>query len=144
MIYHIEIDGLLSHSYSLQFIILMQLESAGGGPDNEAREALTRLQTSLQTLEAAKAGAFDHIDTSQGDISAPSVAINEDSLPQQMETLQGRVGNLERRLEELPPGTKEILGSAAGEWIGVQLHSSDGVQEEKTVSQSALPLPPPS
>ena len=123
----------------------MQLESAGGAVDTEAREALTRLQTSLQTLEAAKAGAFDHIYSN----ADPFIA-NEASIPQQMETLQGRVGNLERRLDELPDGTKKILGSAAGDWIDTQLHREEsdvvgklGNVEEKEISQAA-DLPPQS
>ncbi len=127
----------------------MQLESAGGAPDSEARQALLRLQASLQTLEAAKAGAFDHIDPSDIPSTTTTVDNNEVSIPQQMETLQGRVGNLERRLEELPPGTKEILGSAAGEWIDEQLHNvgnleGDGVGEVKGTTQQPPPssLPP--
>jgi hypothetical protein len=119
------------------------LESAGGGPDSEAREALTRLQASLQTLEAAKTGAFDHIDPTTN----PAIVEDDVSIPQQMETLQGRVGNLERRLEALPPGTKQILGSAAGEWIDEQLHTVNGASEAvnggQDMSQEALQPHPP-
>jgi hypothetical protein len=130
---------------------VLQLESAGGGPDTEAREALTRLHASLQTLEAAKAGAFDHVDPSEDPLTVASET-GALSIPQQMETLQGRVGNLERRLEQLPPGTKEILGGAAGEWIDEQLHSTgsggtsevliDGVGTEGQEAAEA-PVPPP-
>ncbi|KAL4514174.1 hypothetical protein Ndes2526A_g09229 [Nannochloris sp. 'desiccata'] len=124
--------------------LLSELESAGNGPDSEAREALTRLQASLQTLEAAKAGDFDHINPSDN----PAIVKNDVTIPQQMETLQGRVGNLERRLEELPPGTKEILGSAAGEWIDEQLHTVSGaveavVDEDAKETPQAPPPPQP-
>jgi len=119
------------------------LESAGRAPDSEAREALTRLEASLQTLEAAKTGDLDPSD------NPAIVEENDISIPQHMEALQGRVGNLERRLEELPLGTKEILGSAAGEWVDEQLHTVNGTLEavvvdgENDTSQDTDTQPPP-
>ena len=60
-----------------------------------------------------------------------------------METLQGKLGNLEQRLEGLPTETKQILGSAAGEWIDEQLHSSSGGISEVDEEKDSLPPPPP-
>jgi hypothetical protein len=61
-----------------------------------------------------------------------------------METLQGKLGDLEQRLEGLPTETKQILGSAAGEWIDEQLHSSSsGGISEADEEKDTLPPPPP-
>lgn len=92
----------------------MQLEEANGGdPDPEARQALLRLQGSLEALDAAKSR---NIDNDANTIPEPA------SLPQQMEVLQGRMGHLERRLEELNPATQQILENTAGEWLDSQLN----------------------
>ena len=95
-----------------------QMESASGGaPDSEARQALLRLQKSLETLEAAKLGNS----TESNEIRAPEGA----SLPQQMEVLQGRMGHLERRLEAMDPDTQQIVGEAAGEWLHSQISDQE-------------------
>ena len=91
-----------------------QMEESGGGPDEEAREALRRLHAQLAALEAARAGALQE----DGPAAGPP-------LDTQIELLQDRLGSLEQRVETLAPGARAVLAGAAGRFIADSLNGED-------------------
>lgn len=98
------------------------MENATGEIDSTARNALDRLHHQLRELDRA----MQSKDSSSDD---PGIQQSVD-IPKQLESLEGRIESLGRKLDSASPETHRILQQAGGPWL--EKHS----QLDKTVSNN--------
>lgn len=111
-------------------LYLQQLEAVHGGhPDNEARIALQKLQDQLTKLEKAKNTST----TPEDGHAASSLSLHDDTtlIANDIENIEQRLTVLEKKIEDLPPQTQEILASAAGTYLMEHLPQRRADNEHK-------------
>jgi len=109
---------------------MIQMEQAGGAADCEARSALQRLTAHLDLLEATRCGVSDDASTADTNV-----------VENQFESLEQRLGTLERRVEMLTPGAQEVLADTAGGFLDAL--SQDPDTSDDTLDTMGRTLSPP-
>jgi len=94
---------------------LKQLEEAQGGQDPQARAMMEALRVQLLGAEAAASAPLPAM-RPQADGGADS----ELQLASQLDSLEGQLDALQRKIRSAPEETKELLGQSAALWQGQQ------------------------
>lgn len=96
------------------------MESSTGEIDHEARDALNRLLHQLSEL----ASRSSNLEGSLRGKTQPVDTQSSINIPQQLESLQGRIESLARKLDGASPETHRILQQVGGAWLQSQLDQS--------------------